>query len=188
MKRINWRYILGAVLFAVLAVGAVSLLGNARVAPPQETAQARIGQAAPPVAIKDAGAGEAAPPAAKEAPETLLARLRGGDPQAGRKIARKCAACHNFGPDGPRKVGPSLWNVVGAPKARLKGYPYSRALRQAGGVWTLAEIDSFLANPRQALPGTRMKFAGLRRARERADILLFLRGLADSPAPLPDPS
>ena len=189
MKGINGRHFAGAILFIILAVGAVSLLGNILVAAPRETGTARIDLAAPPEASRHAGTGEAAPSGAAGVPEMLLARLRGGDTQAGRKVARKCAACHNFGPDnGPRRVAPGLWNIVGAPQARVEGYPYSQALRRAGGIWSLAEIDSFLANPRQAFSGTRMKFAGLRNIRDRTNILLFLRSLSDSPAPLPDPS
>lgn len=201
MMRIKWRHIPGAILFTILVVGMVNLLGNVLIPSPQETGKAKIDPAASPAASKDADAakptaseapaGEAPASADSEAaeiPETLLSLLRGGDANAGRHVARKCAACHNFGPDGPRRVGPSLWNIVGAPMARVEGYPYSRALRQVGGEWSLTELDSFLANPREALPGTRMKFAGLRNARERADILLFLRSLSDSPAPLPEPS
>jgi cytochrome c len=188
MKQINWRYLLGAAICAILVVGAINLFGNTQAPPPQETAENQVGQTADPVAIKDIGAGETASVAAATS-ESFLTSLRSGDAEAGRKLARKCAACHNFIPGGgPRRVGPHLWNIVDAPKARIESYPYSQALRQAGGTWTLAELDSFLANPRQALPKTRMKFAGLKNARERADILLFLRGLSNSPLSLPDPS
>ena len=67
----------------------------------------------------------------------------------------------------------------------MEGFNYSETLKAAGGEWGYEELDNFLANPRVAMPGTRMSFAGVRNARDRANLILFLRGLSDSPQALP---
>ena len=70
-------------------------------------------------------------------------------------------------------------------KGRHRGFNYSAALKGKGGTWTFEEIEQFITNPRGAVPGTTMAFAGIAQAQERADILGYLRSLSDNPQPLP---
>lgn len=93
--------------------------------------------------------------------------------------AGQCVVCHSLGKNAPWRVAPSLWGIVGAPKASAKGYGYSLALAQAGGVWTERELDEYLTNPNGFLPGTTKILAGLSDPQERARIIEFLGTLRD---------
>ncbi|NQW10343.1 MAG: cytochrome c family protein [Alphaproteobacteria bacterium] len=133
---------------------------------------------------------EAATAAAPTGPapvEPILGLLAAADPAAGEKAAKKCVACHSFDEGGAKKVGPNLWDVVNAPKASKDGYAYSTAL--AGFTdpkdWTYSSLNKFLYKPKDYVSGTKMGFAGVKKASERAAIVAYLRTLAATPAPLP---
>jgi cytochrome c len=134
-----------------------------------------------PEAGAEAGGGAAAAAPSEPLP-VLLAKA---DPAKGQAAAKKCAACHDFTKGGPNKVGPNLFGVVSRPKASHEGFNYSAAMKGKGGDWSYEEIDHFINNPKGYIPGTIMAFAGVAKAEERADILAYLRTLADSPVPLP---
>jgi cytochrome c len=93
--------------------------------------------------------------------------------------AGQCVVCHSLEKNGLARVGPNLWGIIGAPKARTKGYGYSRALAKAGGVWTPQELDQYLAKPARFLPGTSKTITGLPNAEERTAIIEFLATLRD---------
>ncbi len=116
---------------------------------------------------------------------TVLALLASADAGDGKKIFRKCKACHTADKGGAHKVGPNLWDVVGRAKAGAAGYRFSRVLAGLGGAWTFADLDAFLARPKTFAPGTKMTFRGVKKAADRAAVLLYLRSLSDSPKPLP---
>ena len=128
-------------------------------------------------------AGGAAPAAAKAEP--LPVRLASASADKGMGAAKKCAACHSLEKGGPNKVGPHLWGVVDRQRAHESGFEYSAALKEKGGSWTYDELDQFLTNPKTYVPGTKMAFAGIAAPQERADVIAYLRTLADAPAPLP---
>ncbi|MDJ1157667.1 cytochrome c family protein [Chelatococcus sp. SYSU_G07232] len=125
-------------------------------------------------------AGQAQAPA-----EPLPVLLAKADPKKGEAAAKKCLSCHDFSKGGPNKVGPNLYDVVGRAVASHAGFGYSGAMKSHGGDWGYELLDAFLQNPKKAVPGTAMAFAGVPKAEERADILAYLRTLADSPKPLP---
>jgi cytochrome c len=141
--------------------------------------------------------GAEAPPAAGDQAEgeaTQTAAVEGGgiagllaqaDPTAGEKAARKCVACHSFEAGGPNKIGPGLHNVVGREIASVEDFSYSSALTDKEGVWDYQSLDSFLTNPREWAPGTKMAFAGVQKEEERADLIAYLRSITDEPPPLP---
>ena len=118
------------------------------------------------------GAWQALKPAAEG--ERYAARPFGWDGPA-----RKCVVCHSLEKDGPARVAPGLWGIVGAPKGGTGGYGYSLALAKAGGVWTAPELDAYLTAPGQFLPGTAKSITGLPDAVERARIVAFLSTLKD---------
>jgi cytochrome c2 len=119
--------------------------------------------------------------AAAAEPETPGAEiLAQGDPAAGEKVFRKCKACHTVEEDGPSRVGPNLYGIVGASVAAVDGFRYSGALTDHGGDWTPDRLAAFLANPRKAVPGTKMSFAGLRKPEDQADVIAYLVSLSDA--------
>jgi cytochrome c len=136
-----------------------------------------------------AGAEPAATTAAPAEPDKPLpVLLAAADPAAGEKISAKCKACHSLEKGGPNKVGPDLWDVVERPVGKHEGFSYSSAMEAKGGEWTYDDLFQFLHSPKDYLPGTKMTFAGLPKATDRADLLAFLRTLSDDPKPLPPPA
>ena len=121
---------------------------------------------------EDAAAAEPEMPGAE-----ILAQ---GDPAAGEKVFRKCKACHTVEEDGPSRVGPNLYGIVGASVAAVDGFRYSGALSDHGGDWTPDRLAAFLANPRKVVPGTKMSFAGLRKPEDQADVIAYLASLSDA--------
>ena len=159
------------------AEGARSEAARTEAAPAGEGAGAKAGATTGGAAdTAKAGGGEAS---------GLAALLSAASAERGAKLVRKCAACHSFTKGGPNKVGPALYGVVGRDVAAVPGFSYSKALRGKGGKWTYEQLDCFLAKPRKCVPGTKMAFAGLRKERERADLIAYLRTLSDNPLPLP---
>ena len=164
---------LGALLFAVGSGFVAELIYHPK---PAGTA----GYALPEPQAKAAGG---AAPEAKAEP--LPIRLASATVDKGQAAAKKCASCHSFEKGGPNKVGPHLWGVVDRQRAHEPGFEYSAALKEKGGTWTYDELDHFLTNPKGYVPGTKMAFAGITSPTERADVITYLRSLADTPAPLP---
>jgi len=133
-------------------------------------------------------AAPSAPAAATGGPSgegTVPALLASADAGDGKKIFRKCKACHTADKGGRHKVGPNLWDVVGRAKAGAGGYRFSGVLAGLGGTWTFADLDAFLARPKAFAPGTKMTFRGVKKAADRAALIAYLRSLSDSPKPLP---
>lgn len=155
------------------------------VAAPAPAAVADEARAEPAVA-EEAAAPEATPVAEESGFPAALPLVAAADAAKGEKIAKACAACHTFDKGGKNKVGPNLWGVVGRKKDSHEGFKYSGKLVDKGGdVWTYAQISHFIYKPKAYAPGTKMTYAGLKDAQKRADVLAYLRTLADTPAALP---
>ncbi len=85
-----------------------------------------------------------------------------------------CVACHTV-KQGQNRLGPSLFGIVGQMKAAVPGFNYSPALKAQKGVWSEAELDAYIANPRAKVPGTRMVYAGMPDAAKRAKLIAWLK-------------
>ncbi|HMA75370.1 MAG TPA: cytochrome c family protein [Xanthobacteraceae bacterium] len=126
--------------------------------------------------------GPAGQPAPEEPIEKLLANAT---VERGQSAAKPCTTCHTFQKGGPNGQGPNLYGIVGRPRASEPGFNYSDAMKAKGGEWTIDDLNKFLTNPKEFVPGTKMTFAGLPRGGQRADVIAYLNSLADSPKPLP---
>jgi|TARA_B110000285_G_C14690730_1_gene408970 cytochrome c len=108
-----------------------------------------------------------------------------GDLASGEKIFKKCAACHSIVKNGKNKIGPALYNVVGRKVGNVADYKYSKALATYGKEWSFEELNGFLKKPSTYLKGTKMSYAGLRKEKDRASIIIYLNNNSDSPKQLP---
>lgn len=101
-----------------------------------------------------------------------------GDPAAGKtQFQRQCASCHIDTAEGARRLGPTLFGIVGRKTGAVEGFRYTEANRNAGWVWTTERLDEYLKNPRAMIPGTNMAFAGVRSDKDRADLVSYLATL-----------
>ncbi|MEH6720363.1 MAG: cytochrome c family protein [Aurantimonas endophytica] len=127
---------------------------------------------------------------AEEATVPIAARMQTADAEAGAGGFRACGACHTAEQGGANRVGPHLWDVVNRPIAGESDFSYSAALQafSEGGtvVWDYEHLDYFIEDPKGHVPGTAMGYAGMRDPEDRANLIAYLRTLAETPAPLPE--
>lgn len=130
--------------------------------------------AAAPQAVAQAEA-----PAAEAAPAPPAA----GDAAKGAAFAKRCAACHSFENGGPNQVGPNLFGVANRPIASVPNYSYSEAMVafSEGGAkkWDEAALDTYLADPKGVVPGTKMAFPGVKKEPDRANLIAYLKTLTE---------
>jgi len=103
----------------------------------------------------------------------------------GEKVFKKCSACHMIASDGKNMIGPNLWSVFGRTAGSVSDYKYSKAMVAYGKEWTIEEMNSYLIKPQAYVKGTKMAFAGLRKEKDRASVILFMNSKSSSPKPLP---
>ena len=108
-----------------------------------------------------------------------------GDIGHGEKVFKKCSACHSIEAGGGNKIGPALYNVVGRKIAAVEDYKYSKALVEYEKNWSFEELNGFLIKPQKWIKGTKMAYAGLRKEKDRASVILYLNKYSDNPLPLP---
>ena len=115
----------------------------------------------------------------------IAALMAMGDLAVGEKVFKKCAACHSIVKGGKNNIGPALYNVVGRQVGIINDYKYSKALSGYGKEWTFEELNGYLLKPAKWIKGTKMSFAGLRKEKDRASVILYLNQNSDNPLPLP---
>ena len=103
---------------------------------------------------------------------------------AGKKVSSKCTACHGFNSGGGNRIGPNLWAILGKAKAEAAGFNYSDALKGLGGVWSVEDMNLWLKSPKKYAPGNSMAFVGLRKDKDRANLIAYLNSMSDSPVSL----
>lgn len=113
--------------------------------------------------------------------------LVSADTERGMLIAGGCAQCHHLNADAAdeEKEGPSLWGLVDRDIASVPEFEYSPYLKSMDGAWTYDNLNSFLSDPYQFVPGTKMANRGLAEEQDRADVIAYLRTLSNDPVPLP---
>ena len=115
----------------------------------------------------------------------IAALMAMGDLTTGEKVFKKCAACHSIVKGGKNNIGPALYNVVGRKVGAIDDYKYSKALAGYEKEWTFEELNGYLIKPAKWIKGTKMAFAGLRKEKDRASVILYLNENSDNPQPLP---
>ena len=115
----------------------------------------------------------------------IPALLALGDVSHGEKVFKKCSACHLVNKGGENKIGPALYGVIGRKVASKQDYKYSKAMAAYDKNWTFEEMNGYLKKPQSYIKGTKMAFAGLRKEKDRASVILYLNQNSDNPLPLP---
>ena len=108
-----------------------------------------------------------------------------GDVAHGEKVFKKCSACHMIAAGGKNMIGPNLWSVIGRTAGSVNDYKYSKAMVAYGKEWSFEEMNSYLIKPQAYIKGTKMAFAGLRKEKDRASVILYMNSKGDNPKPLP---
>jgi cytochrome c len=174
--------ILGALLGTCIVLLVTSFTASALFAskPPEKPGFA--------IAAKEAeGANKEAAAAAPS--ESIEKLLQTASVEKGQAAAKVCTTCHTFEKNGPNRVGPNLYGIVGDHKGEGRGgFNFSAAMKAKGGTWTYDDLNQFLTNPKAFVPGTAMGFAGIQKDSQRADVIDYLHTLSDSPVPLPTAS
>ena len=152
----------------------------------KKTAEAPKADAVKATATPAAAPAKADAPAAAANGAGIVALLAKASADNGKAIFGKCKSCHIAENGKPSTVGPNLWGIVNRAKGALAGYAnYSEGLKGKGGNWTFDDLSAFLTNPKAYVTGTKMGFAGLTEAADRADVIAYLATLADTPVSLP---
>ena len=115
----------------------------------------------------------------------IAALMAMGDIDHGKKVFKKCAACHSIAMSGGNKMGPALYNVVGRTVGDVSDYKYSKSLIAYGKKWTFEELNGFLIKPATWIKGTKMAYAGLKKEKDRASVIMYLNQNNDNPELLP---
>ncbi len=100
-----------------------------------------------------------------------------GDAAKGADVFKRCTICHNADKDGPNRIGPNLFGVVGRAAGTVSGYSYSTAMKASGVTWTEANLTDYLTDPKKKVPANKMSFAGISDASQLADLIAYLNTL-----------
>ena len=100
-----------------------------------------------------------------------------GDAAKGKKVYNKCKACHSL-KAGKNKIGPSLNGVIGRAAGAVEGYKYSKAMMESGLTWDDETLAKYLEKPKKFIPGNKMAFAGLKKEKQRDDVIAYLKEAA----------
>jgi cytochrome c len=186
MDSFEFSKVAGSVLTALLVIVGFRTYIHERTAHYDEAAGYTL-----PAPSPEEGAGGATGKEAEKAPEfnpaEVVGLLAAAKPDAGKQTFNKCLACHVADKSAASKAAPNLWNVVNRkPGTQADFSGYSKGMKEKGGEWSYEHLAAFVHKPNAYLPGTQMKFAGITKPAELADLIAYIRTLADSPAPLPN--
>ena len=116
--------------------------------------------------------------------EDIMALFASTSAADGEKVFKKCLSCHSIAKEGKNKIGPKLFGVLGRQAGSISDYKYSKAMASHGKIWSLDEMNSFLIKPKDWIKGTKMSFAGLKKEKDRAAVILYMNENTDARLPL----
>ena len=96
------------------------------------------------------------------------------DVEAGKKVFRKCKACHTLKAGGKSAIGPNLYGIVGREAATVDGFKYSKAMKESGLVWDEANLTGYLTKPQEFLPGNKIPFPGLKKPEQIENVIAYI--------------
>jgi cytochrome c len=180
MDSFELNKVIAAVLMTVLIVIGINKLGDSifHVEKPKQSAYKVEG-------VELASSTETTTEVKEVAQLDIKEILALGDTTHGEKVFKKCSACHMIASGGKNMIGPNLWSVIGRTAGSVSDYKYSKAMVAYGKEWTFEEMNSYLIKPQAYVKGTKMAFAGLRKEKDRASVILFMNSKSSSPKPLP---
>jgi len=153
-----------ALTFAAAAIAAVTLAGCNKTSSTSSTDQSSTTTA--PAAMSDADKAKAL--------AALPAPYNTADLANGESKFALCATCHTLPQGAPNMTGPNLHGVFGRKAGTVAGYSYSDPLKATGWTWDAAHIDSWITDPKVAVPGTKMTFVGFKDPKDRTDVIAYL--------------
>jgi cytochrome c len=172
MSSFEWNKIIASVLTAMIVAMVSGILAGQLVRPKELEKPVFVVAGAEPSASASAAEGAAA------GPEPIGPLLAKADPKKGEQIAKVCAACHTFNKGGPNKIGPNLWGITDEAMAEVPGYQFSAAMEaHKGEKWDPEKLNEWLWKPQVFIKGTKMTFAGIPKAQDRADVIGYLESL-----------
>ena len=174
MSSFEWNKVIASVLTAMIVAMVTGIVAQMIVHPAHLEKAAYL----PPGAEGGEAAAPAEAAAAPEKPQPI--DMAKADPKHGEQIAKVCLQCHTFGKGEPNKIGPNLFGVVGDNEniATVPGYTFSSALlADKDKKWDPDELNVWLWKPQVFAHGTKMTFAGLPKAQDRADVIAYLQSL-----------
>ena len=116
--------------------------------------------------------------------ENIMALFATTNAADGEKVFKKCIACHSIAKGGGHKIGVNLWGVLERKSGSISDYKYSKGMLAHGKTWSIEEMDGFLTKPKDRVKGTKMSFTGLKKAKDRAAVILYMNENTDNPLPI----
>jgi len=97
-----------------------------------------------------------------------------GDAKKGKRVFNKCKTCHVIDKE-KNRIGPHLVGLFGRKAGSVKGFKYSKAMADSGIVWDGKKLDAYITNPKKFIPGNKMVFPGLKKEKQREDLIAYLK-------------
>ncbi|NKB19079.1 MAG: c-type cytochrome [Alphaproteobacteria bacterium] len=173
MSSFEINKIAGAILTVALVAMVIGIIGDALVKPKDHKSSVVVADAPAPVKKEE------------KKLEPIGPLLASANVEKGKKVANLCKACHTFNQGGKHKIGPALWEIVDRTMGGGDGYKYSSGMMAMKKKWGYEELNKFFVKPRKYIKGTKMAFVGIKKAKDRANLIAYLRSLSASPKPLP---
>jgi len=173
MSSFEWNKIIASVLTAMIIAMASGILASQLVRPKELAKPVYIVAGAEPTASTGS-----APPGAAAGPEPIGPLLAAADPKRGEQLAKICTQCHTFNKGGANKIGPNLWDISEENMAAVPNYTFSAAMEaHKAEKWDPDKLNQWLWKPQSLIKGTKMTFAGIPKAQDRADVITYLESL-----------